>query len=188
MQKEKSLYPLNFSLPCNDSPRSTVCSMGKGVEILSGGRGEESRQNAGFGTAKLCVLQILTELSQKIRCASIESARLACIIGMLGTHCPQRGRNCCAGRCCRETVGEDGKIQCQKTIYGAGCSHHGADARLCVDHQDENQPAAECQHTVSDGGHRVSRCQPGACGDRGLGRAAKRAYGAGCFKDHRHLG
>lgn len=23
---------------------------------------------------------------------------------------------------------------------------------------------------------------------RGLGRAAKRAYGAGCFKDHRHLG
>mgnify|MGYP001520755764 CR=1 FL=1 len=29
---------------------------------------------------------------------------------------------------------------------------------------------------------------PGACGDRGLGRAAKRAYGAGCFKDHRHLG
>ena len=84
---------------------------GKGVEILSGGRGEESGQNAGFGAAKLCVSQILTELSQKIRRTSIESARLACIIGMLGTHCPQRGRNCCAGRCCRETVGEDGKIQ-----------------------------------------------------------------------------
>ena len=91
MQKEKSLYPLNFSLPCNDTPRSTVCSMGKGVEILSGGRGEDGRQNAGFGTAKLCVSQILTELSQKIRCASIESARLACIIGMLRTHCPKEG-------------------------------------------------------------------------------------------------
>jgi len=38
---------------------------GKGVEILSGGRGEESGQNAGFGAAKLCVLQILTKLSQK---------------------------------------------------------------------------------------------------------------------------
>ena len=125
-----------------------------------------------LGRQSCALRRFLTELSQKIRCASIESARLACIIGMLGTHCPQRGRNCCAGRCCRETVGEDGKIQCQKTIYGAGCSHHGADARLCVDHQDENKPAAECQHTVSDGGHRVSRCQPGACGDRGLGRAA----------------
>ena len=64
---------------------------GKGVEILSGGRGEESGQNAGFGAAKLCVLQILTELSQKIRRTSIESARLACIIGMLRTHCPKEG-------------------------------------------------------------------------------------------------
>jgi len=61
---------------------------GKGVGILSGGRREESRQNAGFGAAKLCVLQILTELSQKIRRPAIESIRLACIIGMLGTHCP----------------------------------------------------------------------------------------------------
>jgi hypothetical protein len=65
MQKEKSLYPLNFSLPCNDPPCSTVCSMGKGVEILSGGRGKDGRQNAGFGAEKLCVLQILTKLSQK---------------------------------------------------------------------------------------------------------------------------
>ena len=65
MQKEKSLYPLNFSLPCNDSSCSTVCSMGKSVGILSGGRREESGQNAGFGTEKLCVLQILTKLSQK---------------------------------------------------------------------------------------------------------------------------
>ena len=56
---------------------------GKSVGILSGGRGEEGRQNAGFGAAKLCVLQILTELSQKIRCPAIESTRLACIIGML---------------------------------------------------------------------------------------------------------
>jgi hypothetical protein len=38
---------------------------GKGVEILSGGRGEDGRQNAGFGAEKLCVLQILTKLSQK---------------------------------------------------------------------------------------------------------------------------
>jgi len=38
---------------------------GKDVEILSGGRGEDGRQNAGFGTAKLCVSQILTKLSQK---------------------------------------------------------------------------------------------------------------------------
>jgi hypothetical protein len=38
---------------------------GKGVEILSGGRGEEGRQTAGFGAEKLCVLQILTKLSQK---------------------------------------------------------------------------------------------------------------------------
>ena len=83
MQKEKSLYPLNFSLPCNDSPCSTVCSMGKSVGILSGGRGKESGQNAGFGAAKLCVSQILTKLSQKIRRTSIESTRLACIIGML---------------------------------------------------------------------------------------------------------
>ena len=105
MQKEKSLYPLKFSLPCNNSPRSTVCSMGKSVGILSGGRGKEQRQTAGFGTAKLCVSQILTQLSQKIRRPAIESTRLACIIGMLGTHCPQRGRNCCAGRCGRETVG-----------------------------------------------------------------------------------
>ena len=162
---------------------------GKGVEILSGGRGEEGRQTAGFGAAKLCVLQILTELSQKIRCPAIESTRLACIIGMLRAPiAPRRWRNCCAGRCCRETVGEDGKIQCQKTIYGAGCSHHGADARLCVGHQDENEPAAGCQHPVPDGGHRVSRRQPGACGERSLGRAAKRAYSAGCGKDHRHLG
>ena len=58
---------------------------GKGVEILSGGRGEDGRQIAGFGTAKLCVLQILTELSQKIRRPAIESTRLACIIGMLRT-------------------------------------------------------------------------------------------------------
>ena len=65
--------------------------MGKGVEILSGGRGEDGRQNAGFGAAKLCVSQILTELSQKIRRTSIESARLACIIGMLRTHCPKEG-------------------------------------------------------------------------------------------------
>ena len=63
---------------------------GKGVEILSGGRGEEQRQIAGFGAGKLCVLQILTELSQKIRCPAIESTRLACIIGMLGTHCPTK--------------------------------------------------------------------------------------------------
>ena len=64
---------------------------GKGVGILSGGRREESRQNAGFGAAKLCVLLILTELSQKIRRPAIESTRLACIIGMLGTHCPKEG-------------------------------------------------------------------------------------------------
>ena len=96
---------VKFPLPCNDSPCSTVCSMGKSVEILSGGRGEDGRQNAGFGTEKLYVLQILTKLSQKIRRPAIESTRLACIIGMLGTHCPQRGRNCCAGRCGRETVG-----------------------------------------------------------------------------------
>ena len=64
---------------------------GKDVEILTGGRGEDGRQNAGFGAAKLCVSQILTKLSQKIRCASIESARLACIIGMLRTHCPKEG-------------------------------------------------------------------------------------------------
>ena len=41
-------------------------------------------------TAKLCVSQILTELSQKIRRPAIESIRLACIIGMLGTHCPHK--------------------------------------------------------------------------------------------------
>jgi len=38
---------------------------GKGVEILSGGRGEDGRQTVGFGAEKLCVLQILTKLSQK---------------------------------------------------------------------------------------------------------------------------
>ena len=64
---------------------------GKGVEILSGGRWEESGQNAGFGAEKLCVLQILTKLSQKIRRTSIESTHLACIIGMLRTHCPKEG-------------------------------------------------------------------------------------------------
>ena len=64
---------------------------GKGVEILSGGRGEKSGQDAGFGTEKLYVLQILTKLSQKIRRTSIESTRLACIIGMLRTHCPKEG-------------------------------------------------------------------------------------------------
>ena len=63
---------------------------GKGVGILSGGRGEEQRQTAGFGAAKLCVLLILTELSQKIRRPAIESPHLACIIGMLGTHCPHK--------------------------------------------------------------------------------------------------
>ena len=86
----EGVHPLNFPLPCNDSPCSTVCSMGKSVEILSGGRGEEQRQTAGFGAAKLCVSQILTELSQKIRRPAIESTRLACIIGMLGTHCPTK--------------------------------------------------------------------------------------------------
>ena len=64
---------------------------GKGVEILSGGRGEKSGQDAGFGAAKLYVLQILTKLSQKIRRPAIESTRLACIIGMLRTHCPKKG-------------------------------------------------------------------------------------------------
>ena len=64
---------------------------GKGVEILSGGRGEESGQNADFGAEKLCVLQILTKLSQKIRRPAIESVCLACIIGMLRTHCPKEG-------------------------------------------------------------------------------------------------
>ena len=63
---------------------------GKGVGILSGGRGEEQRQTAGFGAAKLCVLLILTELSQKIRRPAIESPHLACIIGLLGTHCPHK--------------------------------------------------------------------------------------------------
>ena len=64
---------------------------GKSVEILSGGRGEDGRQNASFGTEKLYVLQILTKLSQKIRRPAIESACLACIIGMLRTHCPKEG-------------------------------------------------------------------------------------------------
>ena len=64
---------------------------GKGVGILSGGRWEEPRQTAGFGAAKLCDSQILTQLSQKIRRPAIESVRLACIIGMLGTHCPKEG-------------------------------------------------------------------------------------------------
>ncbi len=50
---------------------------------------------------------------------------------------------------------------------------------LCVGHQDADEPAARRQHTVPDGGHRVSRCQPGACGERGLGRAGECAYGAG---------
>ena len=63
---------------------------GKGVGILSGGRGEEQRQTAVFWAAKLCVLLILTELSQKIRYPAIESPHLACIIGMLGTHCPHK--------------------------------------------------------------------------------------------------
>ena len=71
--------------------------MGKSVEILSGGRVEDGRQNAGFGTDKLCVLQILTKLSQKIRRPAIESAHLACIIGMLGTHCPKEGENAAPG-------------------------------------------------------------------------------------------
>ena len=71
--------------------------MEKSVEILSGGRREESGQNAGFCRAKLCVSQILTKLSQKIRRPAIESAHLACIIGMLGTHCPKEGENAAPG-------------------------------------------------------------------------------------------
>ena len=71
--------------------------MEKSVGILSGGRGEEQRQDAGFGAAKLCVLQILTELSQKIRRTAIESTRLACIIGMLRTHCPKEGGTAAPG-------------------------------------------------------------------------------------------
>ena len=98
------VFPKIFP-PLQSFPPLNRMQYGKGVGILSGGRGEEQRQTAGFWAAKLCVLLILTELSQKIRRPAIESTRLACIIGMLGTHCPQRGRNCCAGRCGRETVG-----------------------------------------------------------------------------------
>ena len=71
--------------------------MGKSVGILSGGRREEGRRNAGFCRAKLCVLQILTKLSQKIRRPAIESTHLACIIGMLGTHGPKEGENAAPG-------------------------------------------------------------------------------------------
>ncbi len=40
-------------------------------------------------------------------------------------------------------------------------------------HKDGYEPAAQREHTVSDGGHRVSRCKPGARGERGLGCAAE---------------
>ena len=43
-----------------------------------------------FWAEKLCVLQILTQLSQKIRRSAIESTRPACIIEMLRPYCPAK--------------------------------------------------------------------------------------------------
>ena len=77
--------------PLQQFPPLNRMQYGKGVEILSGGRGEEGRQTAGFGAAKLYILQILTKLSQKIRCPAIESTRLVCIIGMLRAPLPHEG-------------------------------------------------------------------------------------------------
>ncbi len=60
-----------------------------------------------------------------------------------------------------ETVGKNGKIQCQKTIYGAGGSRHGADAGLCVQSAKmADQPSARREYAVPDGGHRVSGASP----------------------------
>ena len=48
---------------------------------------------------------------------------------------------------------------------------------------------AKREHTVPDGGHGLSRCQPGACGERGLRRDGERAgHHLGREKRHRHLG
>ena len=69
--------------PLQQFPPLNRMQYGKGVGILSGGRGEEQRQTAVFWAAKLCVLLILTVLSQKIRRPAIESTRRAGIIGML---------------------------------------------------------------------------------------------------------
>ena len=80
---------LKFSLPCNHSARSTVCSAEKRSEFCPG-HGEEKGHTACFYPADLCFLQILTQLSQKNRRTAIESTRRACIIGMLRTHCPAK--------------------------------------------------------------------------------------------------
>ena len=77
-----------FSLPCNDTPRSTVCSTGKVSEFCPAAEGRKADRMPVLGRKSCAFLQILTELSQKIRRPAIESIRLACIIGMLGTHCP----------------------------------------------------------------------------------------------------
>ena len=94
---------------------------------------------------------------------------LACIIKMLKCSLSRRESSCPALRQGRETVGENGKIQCQKAVYGAGCSGHDPDPGLCGGHKDGYEPAAQREHTVSDGGHRVSWRKPGARGERGLG-------------------
>ena len=113
---------------------------------------------------------------------------LACIIKMLKCSLSRRESSCPALRQGRETVGENGKIQCQKAVYGAGCSGHDPDPGLCGGHKDGYELAAQREHTVSDGGHRVSWCKPGARGERGLGCAAELAHSAGRVQDHRNIG
>ena len=115
-------------------------------------------------------------------------AALACIIKLVKVWHSRRGERLPGQGPGRETVGDNGKIQCQKAIHGPGGRDHGADLGLCGHHKDADEPAARRQHAVPDGGDGVSRCQPGARGERSVGCAPERAHRAGRGEDHRHFG
>ena len=121
--------------------------------------------------------------------ASLASPRTGCIIGispLIRSEKKEQPRNAWENT---ETVGRNGKIQRQKTVHRSGCSHHGHHAGPCVRAEYADQPAAKREHTVPDGGHGLSRCQPGACGERGLRRDGECAgHHLGREKRHRHLG
>ena len=89
----------------------------------------------------------------------------------------------------KKWIGNHGKIQCQKAVHHPCRGHHGPAAGLRVHHEHADEPSARHQHAIPHGGHRLPRCQPGACGVRSLRCDGERAgYSVRRREHHGDLG